>query len=123
MIKTIIGILFFLVVVTIYLYLAVQSKKGALPVKGFPKLKSQEAASSPDGWRSGSQAAWPLFFAGALVALFHSFGIAIAGFVMPSPDGSHFVNVLLVSGVVVCVGLYFVAVSAARDSARHDKES
>lgn len=97
---------------------ASRGRSGTLPKGSVLGLHNREVEASQRAWEVGHRAAWPILAAAALVAAFHAVGLVVAGLGM-GHEGAAFTRVLVVAGLVVTTGLWFVASAAAVNAVRH----
>lgn len=101
----------------LYALVAVKARAGALPRGSALGLHHRELEKDEEAWTIGHLAAWPILAMAALVSGFHAIGSFIAGVLM-GEEGRGFLTVLVVSGIVVVLALWFVASAAAVDAVR-----
>lgn len=114
----VIGTLLFTAMAVLFGVPAVRGRAGTLPRGSALGLHNREVEASDRAWEVAHRAAWPILAAGCAVAAFHALGCLIAGLGM-GVDGVAFTRVLVLSGLVVTVGLWFVASAAGVNAVKH----
>ena len=117
----IIGVLLFVSMAVVFGVSAAKGRAGTLPKGSALGLHNREVLASDQAWREAHRAAWPILAAGCAVAVFHALGCLVAG-LGRGADGASFTRVLVVSGLVVTVGLWFVASAAGVNAVKHMDE-
>lgn len=110
----------FLIIGILLTLLAYRSRKGTVAPTAWLSLKKRELRVSDEAWRQGHTTAWPLIGMAAAVAFFHACGCLLAGVLMGA-QGESFSQVLIVSGCIVTVALWFVAQAAAASTLTHGR--
>lgn len=114
----VIGTVLFVAMAVVFGVSAVRGRAGTLPKGSALGLHNREVLASDRAWQEAHRAAWPILAAGCAVAVFHALGCLLAGLAMGA-DGASFTRVLVVSGLVVTVGLWFVASAAGVNAVQH----
>ncbi len=107
----IVGALVFVGVAVVLGIAAWRGREGTLPKDSPLGLRNREVMASQNAWDTAHRAAWPVLAAAAAVDTFHAVGCLIAGLAMGA-EGQAFIQVLLVSGIVVTLALWVLASAA-----------
>ena len=107
----VIGAIGFTLLAAFFALTAVKGRAGTLPRGSVWGLHNHEVKASDHAWVVAHQAAWPILAAASVVCVVHGLGCVVATFAMGT-QGAAFTQVLVVSGLIVTIALWFVASAA-----------